>query len=182
MTQNTENWADIPGYEGLYQISDQGRLKRLESKALVKSGCYRTVRERIRTHQQAQRKYISVPLSKNSQKKTHQIHRLVALQFVPNPHNKPCVNHKDGNRKNNAATNLEWVTYSENNLHAYRTLGRAPVIVPRERNHNTKIHARAVAELQARAANGESPNRLKVEYGISTTHAYRLANAATSAV
>lgn len=48
------------------------------------------------------------------------VHRLVALAFIPNPNNYPCVNHKDGNKKNNVSTNLEWVTYSQNTTHAYK--------------------------------------------------------------
>jgi hypothetical protein len=51
-------------------------------------------------------------------------HRRLAQLFIPNPENKPCVNHKDGNRSNNDINNLEWVTYSENHIHAYRVLGR----------------------------------------------------------
>lgn len=51
-------------------------------------------------------------------------HRRLAKLFIPNPENKPCVNHKDGNRSNNDISNLEWVTYSENHKHAYRVLGR----------------------------------------------------------
>lgn len=52
------------------------------------------------------------------------VHRLIATLFIPNPQKKPCVNHKDGNKKNNSVENLEWVTYSENHLHSYRELGR----------------------------------------------------------
>jgi hypothetical protein len=57
-------------------------------------------------------------------------HRYIAKKFIPNPENKPCVNHKDGNRSNNNLDNLEWVTYSENHKHAYRVLGR------KVNNHN----------------------------------------------
>ncbi len=52
------------------------------------------------------------------------IHRIVALAYCPNPNKKPCVNHKDGDKTNNAPNNLEWVTHSENHLHAYKKLGR----------------------------------------------------------
>lgn len=53
-------------------------------------------------------------------RKKEYVHRLVAMAFIPNPNNYPCVNHKDGNKKNNIATNLEWVTYSQNTTHAYK--------------------------------------------------------------
>jgi len=56
----------------------------------------------------------------------HLVHRLVGKAFLPNPKQKPCINHKDGDRKNNHYQNLEWCTYSENNKHAYHTLGKKP--------------------------------------------------------
>lgn len=56
----------------------------------------------------------------NGKKKPKTIHRIVATLFIDNPNNKPCVNHIDGNKKNNNASNLEWCTYSENNTHSYK--------------------------------------------------------------
>lgn len=56
-----------------------------------------------------------------SKRKDYKAHRLVAETFIPNPNNLPCVNHIDGNKRNNHVENLEWITYTENNLHAYKT-------------------------------------------------------------
>lgn len=68
--------------------------------------------------------YAQVSLHKNGGTKAFHVHRLVALAFIPNPNSKPQVNHKDGNGLNNNMDNLDWVTGSENSLHAYRVLGR----------------------------------------------------------
>ena len=114
-----EVWKDVEGYEGIYQISSYGRLKSL-SREITDIFGTRIVEEKI-----AQRSnnsiYFHTNLCKNGEKKSTSIHRLVAQAFIPNPENKPCVNHIDGNKHNNHVENLEWVTYSENIQHAYRT-------------------------------------------------------------
>ena len=71
--------------------------------------------------------YYRVELWKNNKKYRYYLHSLIAITFIPNPKNKPCVNHIDGNRLNNNISNLEWVTYSENVQHAYDTKLRLPI-------------------------------------------------------
>jgi hypothetical protein len=112
-----EIWKPIKNYEGVYEISNLGRVKRLET--LVKNrGGYRLVKERIlKIPYSPNLRYYSIFLS-NGKVKQHYIHRLLAIAFIPNPLNKEQVNHKDGNKLNNSLSNLEWVTKSENQIHA----------------------------------------------------------------
>lgn len=106
----------IRNYEGLYEISNTGIVKsmpkvigrRMKEETFLKS--------RISTYG-----YLMVTLCKNGKSFNASVHRLIAEAFIPNPDNLPCVNHKDGNKLNNAVENLEWCTYKENNIHAYKT-------------------------------------------------------------
>lgn len=116
-----EVWKDIEGYEGLYQVSNMGRVKSLPRKKHMPRngiGCYYTTKERILRHGKATR-YLHVGLEKDGENKVFSIHRLVAKAFIPNPHNKPFVNHIDGNKHNNITINLEWCTQKENIGHAF---------------------------------------------------------------
>ena len=99
-----EIWCDIDGYEGLYQISNKGRVK-----SLYKGS------ERILKLWDNGRGYLRVYLTKENTSKYIRVHRLVARAFIPNPENKPQVNHKDENKLNNCVENLEWSTAKENN-------------------------------------------------------------------
>lgn len=104
-----EEWKDIKGYEGLYKISNHGRIK--SNKHYNKNKILKPIIKN--------RRYQEISLTKNNKKKSVKIHRLVALHFILNPDNKSQVNHKDGNKQNNHISNLEWVTASENMKHAY---------------------------------------------------------------
>ena len=98
-----EIWHDIDGYEGLYQISNKGRVKSL------KWGKERILRPGIDGYG-----YCFIILCNDNVRKTFKLHRLVAQAFIPNLYNKPQVNHLDENKKNNCVDNLEWATAKEN--------------------------------------------------------------------
>ena len=113
-----EIWRDIKGYEGLYQVSNMGRVKSLERTVTRKNGRKYTVKELILKPNSDGHGYLRVDLGNGSGKgKTIKVHRLVCEAFHKNPENKPCVNHIDENKTNNTASNLEWCTYEENNNH-----------------------------------------------------------------
>ena len=120
-----EIWKDIPGYEGIYQVSNRGLVKSLDRDAKFSNGKNYHLKGKILSVNVCKKNGVNlVYLWKNNKGCTCQVHRLVALCFIPNPENKPEINHIDGNRSNNTVSNLEWVTGSENMLHNYRVLGR----------------------------------------------------------
>ena len=123
-----ETWKPVKGYEGLYEVSDRGRVKSLEREVSFKSknqfGVFYTeykTPERILSPIMQSNGYWVVGLGFMGKRKIKSIHRLVAEAFIENPDNKPQVNHIDGNKGNNNASNLEWATPSENTKHAYKT-------------------------------------------------------------
>ena len=117
-----EEWKDIKGYEGLYMVSNEGRVKSVERK-VWNSGkqCYKTIKERILKPGNNGEGYLIVNLCKEGNQKFYTVHRLVAQSFLPNPDNLPQINHVDENKKNNCVDNLEWCTNKYNINHGTRT-------------------------------------------------------------
>lgn len=115
-----EVWKDIPNYEGLYVISNYGNIKSVTRTVRFGRG-FKTYESQYLKYQEDKDGYFRVGLSKNGKKKRYRVNRLVALTFIKNENNLPVVNHKDGNKQNNYVDNLEWVTNSENDLHAFKT-------------------------------------------------------------
>ena len=132
-----EQWKDIKNYEGIYQASNLGRVKRL----------YKNGKEKILT-QRMQNGYMVVDLCIRGQRKNLKVHRLIAEAYIINPLGKPCVNHKNGIKTDNKIENLEWCTYSENIKHAYKTGLKITTIKQKEATSERKSKKTLQYDLQ----------------------------------
>jgi len=104
-----EKWVKIKGFK-YYEVSNLGNVRSIKRK-------YNPKTKKLKTFINKGGYLFCYPYSKGV-KHTLLVHRVVSIAFIPNPKNKPCVNHKDGNKQNNRLNNLEWCTYKENNKHA----------------------------------------------------------------
>lgn len=108
--EEREIWKDIEGFEGLYQVSNMGRVRSLDRKD--KMG--RSLKEKVLADKHNNRGYHTIALRRDGNTEYRLIHRLVAKAFLDNPNNWPEVNHKDEDKVNNAASNLEWCSSKYN--------------------------------------------------------------------
>ena len=158
----SEKWLAVPGYEGLYEVSDLGRVRRL----------HKTIPPTILKLSIAKRgQYLTVDLCKDSRRKVHRINRLVLTTFVGNPGPEQTdARHIDGDKSNNALTNLEWGTRAQNE-HDKRRHGRDNA---GERHGSSKLSNEQVREMHRRYVNGESPAALASEYGVERSYPSRI--------
>lgn len=119
-----EEWKPVVGYEGLYEVSSEGRVLSLGRFQKVRNNGRMFRKEQIMKLKNRPGGYLGAHLCKNCKHKIHSVHRLVAEAFIPNPEGKEQVNHKNGIKTDNRVSNLEWVTKSENALHMNRVLGK----------------------------------------------------------
>lgn len=138
-----EIWEDIKGYDELYQVSNLGNVKSLPKEKISKIiGAFKTKEKQLSKGINSGGYYIVI-LYKNGKKQTFSVHQLVAQAFIPNPENKPQINHINGIKTDNRVENLEWCSASENIQHAYNT-GLNPILKGKDnpmygrhgKNHN----------------------------------------------
>lgn len=155
-------WVDIPGFEGIYVISNNLIIMSLPKKGVHpgrKAG-------NVITPVLGWGGYLTVALRKNKKMVRIYLHRIVALAFIPNPEGKPILNHKNSIRTDNSVSNLEWCTYSENNAHSHRT-GRQ-VVYRGEKHSGSKLTWDQVNEIRAKYKKGVyTITMLCEEFGMS---------------
>ena len=157
-----ERWKDIEGYEGIYKVSNFGNVYSFISN------------KNLSVQPTANNGYPMVDLFKDKQSKMMLVHRLVATAFIPNPKQKPQVNHIDHDRANNDVSNLEWCTPSENIKHCFNN-GRHPGSGLK----GTQMHTAKLNELQVRIIKKSSKEELTGVYlaktfGVSHTVIYKI--------
>ena len=144
-----EIWTDIDTFKGNYQISNFFRVRSLDR--VVKMGrfesAYRTIKGKILKPHIFPNGYVYYKLFLNQKQKNEMAHVLIAKYFIPNPENKPCVNHINGIKHDNRIENLEWATHSENLLHSFRVLKRKPSKAMLGRKNELSVSSKKINKL-----------------------------------
>jgi len=162
-----EQWRPVLGYEGHYEVSNLGNVRRLAGSAR----CLQTRNRKL----VPRNGYLQVLLSKNNKVQLHWVHRLVAVAFHGEPPaDKPQVNHISGIKSDNRSENLEWINYSGNAKHAWRTGLRGHHPVCGEKQGNAKFKNADITEIRRRAAFGESHTAIAATYGVPRQAIWRI--------
>lgn len=117
-----EIWKDVKGFEKYYKVSNFGRVISKPRKIIRPNGVC-VIKPEKEMKLPVDNGYARINFSINGKNHLKRVHRLVAEAFIPNPQNKPCINHIDGNKQNNHISNLEWCTKKENIIHSCSVLG-----------------------------------------------------------
>lgn len=156
MRQENETWIDVPGYEGLYEISNLGRLWSIKRATELKPNVHPTG-------------YINVGLRSEGKRSYFRLGRLVALAFIGACPEGCEVNHKNGNKTDNTVENLEWVTHSKNLKHAYATGLRKPTL---PHHMGSEIRSAKLTETDVRlirklTKQGQSQRQIAKQFGVN---------------
>jgi hypothetical protein len=161
-----ERWLPVFGYENYYEVSNLGQVRSTADR-------HNTFMGRLLKLTVGRKGYLTVNFCVNDKRSTRRVARMVANAFIPNPDNKPEVNHKDGVKSNNCVSNLEWTTSSENSQHAYDTGLQAKPLG--ELNTQAKLTTNQVIEIRKRyKSENISMQKLGSEYGINLSTTYNI--------
>lgn len=168
-TGNSEEFLDIPGWEGMYQVSNLGTVRSLDR--IVGSVTGKTYHRKGKVMPQHYNEdgYKVVYLTKNARDRTLGVHRAMALAFIPNPDNKPMINHLNAIRDDNRLENLEWCTNSENIKHSFN-LG---ISCNKGDKHPRRVLTmEMVRGIRAELASGKTPAEVAGVFGINRRNVY----------
>lgn len=160
-----EEWRDIKGYEGWYQVSNLGNVRSLDREIIYSNGKIYKQKGKMLKPTLRNNGYYYVSLSKNNVRPKFDVHRLVAITFLDNDNNYNCINHIDGNKTNNCLSNLEWCSYSYNAKHAFKVgLNEA---VRGERNGSSKLKDSDVIKIKKLLSEGVKSYKIAEMFNIS---------------
>lgn len=172
-----EVWRDVPGFDGKYQVSNFGRVKRLSYRSYFESNnqvgsftCHKDYKEKIWEVFDCRHEYPYIVLRKDGSLRKYSIHRLVASAFIENPDNLPEVNHIDGNTKNCRSDNLEWATRKSNAIHAVQVLNKGRG----ETHGGAKLSEKVVLEIISLYERGKTRKELQSLFSLSKSHVARI--------
>lgn len=168
-------WKDVVGYEGYYQVNDCGLIKSLERIVNYKENHSGLRKERILKTNITKAGYVHATICIDKMNKTVKAHRLVAIAFIPNPENKPFVNHINGIKHDNRVNNLEWCTAKENTIHAFKTKLNSGV--KGEKSHLSKLKKEDIIKIRLMYKEGlYSQSKLGIKFNVTQSQIYRIVN------
>lgn len=168
-----EVWKDIKGYEGIYQVSNMGKIRSLTRVVIDKNGIQKNIKGKTLKLSTTTQGYKAVVFKKDGKNKNFRVHRLVAQAFIKNYESKPYVNHIDGNKKNNKASNLEWCTNSENMKHAFAIGLKVPSNPNKNGKRQGSLHSLSklsdieVMEIRRKYKDGASLSLLSEDFHVT---------------
>lgn len=166
-----EIWKPVKDFEGLYEVSNLGRVRSLDRIVKTSRGS-RHFHSYVLSPAVSNKGYLLVLLCKDGKQHTKRVHRLVAEAFLPNIYNFSQINHLDGNKQNNCVDNLEWCDNSRNQIHAFQMQLNTPR--KGELNGSHKLNENEVRSIRFKYSKGESEQQLGKEYGVSSTQIHRI--------
>lgn len=163
-----EKWVAVKEYEGLYQVSNLGRVRSIDRVVRSRPSVFQTIKGRIIKPHLNAFGYEKFTGSRDGKTKNLYVHRLVATAFIDKPDGKNCINHIDNNPSNNRATNLEWCTHKENSQHMIKSNRTNPPVGAR--SASAKLTREQVLAIRSKSANGVKQAILAKEYGIHVVY------------